>query len=238
MVMKTVKKKSIQHLTIIVIVLLLLNFAGSYIFERFDHVSLLGTYNCFQHKGTVRELGKVFGLPKAEIDKLSSGNFLHNRLDDLAQLVLKYGDLIRGNPNHLGIHAGGIIISNDSMHNFSATHMPPKGFPTTQFDMVIAEDVGLYKFDILSQRGLGKIKDTLEIIRYNQPEKADFDIHDVKRFKTLSYPATKDSTALKEMITSASEPLEPILLQINANTTYEITVTMTYNDHRKEIRSY
>ena len=155
-----------------------------YIFERFDHVSLLGTYNCFQHKGTVRELGKVFGLPKAEIDKLSSGNFLHNRLDDLAQLVLKYGDLIRGNPNHLGIHAGGIIISNDSMHNFSATHMPPKGFPTTQFDMVIAEDVGLYKFDILGQRGLAKIKEAVSIVKYNQPEKADFDIHDVKRFTT------------------------------------------------------
>ena len=154
-----------------------------YIFDRFDHVSLLGTYNCFQYKGTVRELGKVFGLPKTEIDKLSSGQFLENRLDELATLVLQYGKLIQGIPNHLGIHAGGIIISNKSIHNFSATHLPPKGFATTQFDMVIAEDVGLYKFDILGQRGLAKIKEAVSIIKYNQPEKSGFDIHDVKSFK-------------------------------------------------------
>ncbi len=154
-----------------------------YIFERFSHVSLLATYNCFQYKGTVRELGKVFGLPKEEIDKLSSGKFLENRLDELALLVLRYGKLIQGFPNHLGIHAGGILISNSPLHCFSATNLPPKGFPTVQFDMVIAEDVGLYKFDILGQRGLAKIKDAVQIIQENQPEKCNFDIHDVKAFK-------------------------------------------------------
>ncbi|MEZ5023066.1 MAG: hypothetical protein R2728_07375 [Chitinophagales bacterium] len=49
--------------------------------------------------------------------------------------------------------------------------------------MLEAEDIGLYKFDILSQRGLGKIKDTLDIIAYNQPEAQAFDIHDIPRFK-------------------------------------------------------
>lgn len=154
-----------------------------YIFERFNHVSLLATYNCFQYKGTVRELGKVFGLPKEEIDKLSSGKFLENRLDELALLVLRYGNLIQGFPNHLGIHAGGILISNSPLHHFSATNLPPKGFPTVQFDMVIAEDVGLFKFDILGQRGLAKIKEAVQIIKENQPERANFDIHDVKAFK-------------------------------------------------------
>ena len=32
------------------------------------------------------------------------------------------------------------------------------------------EDVSIYKFDILSQRGLGKIGDALQLIRENQPE--------------------------------------------------------------------
>ncbi|WP_342750388.1 hypothetical protein [Aureitalea marina] len=49
--------------------------------------------------------------------------------------------------------------------------------------MVVAEDIGLYKFDILSQRGLGKIKDAVEVIRYNHPKKPPIDIHDIKRFK-------------------------------------------------------
>ena len=54
----------------------------------------------------------------------------------------------------------------------------------THFDMIVAEDVGLFKFDILSQRGLGKIKDSLEVIANNCPDDPPIDIHDFKRFKS------------------------------------------------------
>ncbi len=155
-----------------------------YIFDRFDHVSLLGTYVTFKQRGIIRELGKVFGLPKAEIDQLCEGRYVPSRLDEVARLVLRYGELIRGMPNYLSVHAGGILISHRPIHWFSATHLPPKGFATTQFDMVIAEDVGLYKFDILGQRGLAKIEEALQIIRENQPEAFEgIDIHDISRIK-------------------------------------------------------
>ncbi|MGI9551917.1 MAG: DNA polymerase III subunit alpha [Aurantibacter sp.] len=155
-----------------------------YIFDRFEHVALLGTYVTFKERGVVRELGKVFGLPKSEIDFLSEGRYQYVKLDEVSQLVIKYGRLIKNMPNYLSIHAGGILISEKPIHYFSATHLPPKGFATTMFDMVIAEDVGLYKFDILGQRGLAKIKESLEIIGYNRPDKSgSFDIHDVKKFK-------------------------------------------------------
>lgn len=154
-----------------------------FIFRRFKNTSLIAVYNTFKYKASVRELGKVFGLPKEEIDRLSSGDYNFETLDKLSQLVVIYGKYIEGFPNYLGIHAGGILISEKPIHYFTATYMPPKGFATTQFDMVIAEDIGLYKFDILSQRGLGKIKDGVEIVRYNNPELPPIDIHDIKRFK-------------------------------------------------------
>jgi len=154
-----------------------------FIFSKFKNTALLTVYNTFKHKAAVRELGKVFGLPKAEIDLLSKGEFNYTTLDKLSQLVIVYSELIQGFPNYLGIHASGIIISEKSIHYYTATFMPPKGFPTTQFDMVVAEDIGLYKFDILSQRGLGKIKDAVQIVRYNHPEAPPIDIHDIKRFK-------------------------------------------------------
>ena len=155
-----------------------------YIFERFEHVALLGTYVTFKERGIVRELGKVFGLPKAEIDFLSEGRYRIADLDEVSRLVLKYGGLIKNMPNYLSIHAGGILITEKPVHFFSATHLPPKGFATTMFDMVIAEDVGLYKFDILAQRGLAKIKETLQVLALNQPEEfTKIDIHDIKRFK-------------------------------------------------------
>ena len=154
-----------------------------FIFRSFKNTALITVYNTFKHKASVRELGKVFGLPKSEIDMLSSGHYHCPSLDKLSQLVIRYSKYIQGFPNYLGIHAGGIIISEKPIHYYTATFMPPKGFPTTQFDMIVAEDIGLYKFDILSQRGLGKIKDAVNIVRYNHPELPPIDIHDIKRFK-------------------------------------------------------
>lgn len=154
-----------------------------YIFRSFKHTALICVYNTFKYKASVRELGKVFGLPKHEIDVLSSYKYSYNELDKLSKLVVDYSSYIQGFPNYLGIHAGGILISEDPIHNYTATFLPPKGYPTTQFDMVIAEGIGLYKFDILSQRGLGKIKEAVEIVQYNNPSIKPIDIHDIKSFK-------------------------------------------------------
>ncbi len=154
-----------------------------YIFDRFPNTALLATYNTFQYRAAVRELGKVFGLPKEELDLLTTGRVDFNKIDGLSQTVLKYASLIQGLPSHLSVHAGGIVISELSVHRYTATFIPPKGFPTTQFDMVVAEDIGLYKFDILGQRGLAKIKDTLDIVMSNNPTDAPIDIHDLRRFK-------------------------------------------------------
>ncbi|SFZ89545.1 DNA polymerase-3 subunit alpha [Flaviramulus basaltis] len=154
-----------------------------YIFDRFKNVALLATYNTFKYRGVVRELGKVFGLPKEEIDKLSDGMYDIENLDAMSNLVLKYGQLIKGFPNHLSVHACGVLILDRPIHFYSATDLPPKGFPTIQFDMIIAEDVGIFKFDILGQRGLAKIKEAIEIVKYNRPELPPIDITQVETFK-------------------------------------------------------
>jgi DNA polymerase-3 subunit alpha len=158
------------------------NTVTQYIFNRFDNVALLATYNTFKYKAVVRELGKVFGLPKEEIDKLSKG-VKSNQLDDISKLVLKYGELIEGFPNYVSVHSAGVLILDKPIHYFSATSMPPKGFPTVQYDMNIADDVGIFKFDILGQRGLAKIKDALEIIKENNPNHPPIDITDIESFK-------------------------------------------------------
>lgn len=155
----------------------------AYIFKRFKHVALLATYNTFKYRAVVRELGKVFGLPKEEIDILSSGTYNPERLDEMSKLVLKYGQLIKGFPNHLSVHSCGVLVLDKPIHYFSATDLPPKGFPTVQFDMIIAEDVGIFKFDILGQRGLAKIKEAIDIIAYNRPELPPIDISQVETFK-------------------------------------------------------
>jgi DNA polymerase-3 subunit alpha len=59
-----------------------------YIFERYPNTALLCTYNTFQYSAAVRELGKVFGLPKSEIDLLSKGKIIVEQLDQSISLFL------------------------------------------------------------------------------------------------------------------------------------------------------
>jgi DNA polymerase-3 subunit alpha len=155
-----------------------------YIFEKHttQHATLLGAYSTYQSNAVIRELGKVFGLPPHEIDKLQEveTESQYKDLDKVSQQIIRYGYYMHGFPSHLSIHSSGILISEKPMTAYTATFMPPKGYPTTQFSMQEAEDIGLFKFDILSQRGLGKIKDSLTIIKENKNE--DIDIHNVKRF--------------------------------------------------------
>ena len=162
----------------------------AHIFERHgrDHTALLGSYSTFQTKAVLRELGKVFGLPKGEIDRLE----LNNPRDEIGKLILKYSEAINDFPSHLSIHACGILISEKPIHYYSATSYPPKPFPVTQYSMLEAEDLGLYKFDILSQRGLGHIKDAVAIVKENQ--NVEIDIHDITAFK-------KDERIKKHLMT-------------------------------------
>ncbi len=154
-----------------------------FIFSRFPNVSLLGTYVSFQYRAVVRELGKVFGLPKLDIDRLAEGRVDPQSLDDVGKSILRYGAYIQDFPNYLSVHAGGILITEKPIQHFTATFLPPKGYATTQFDMVVAEDASIYKFDILSQRGLGKIREALVWVKARYPEVKLPDIHDIRPFK-------------------------------------------------------
>ncbi len=159
------------------------NEVTDYIFRRYQHTALMGTYVTFKYRAVARELGKVFGLPKENIDKLSAGYFNANDLDQLEKLVLRYSRLIEGFPNYLSVHSGGILILNDSVYNYAATFLPPKGFETIQIDMNIAEAVGIHKFDILAQRGLSKITDAIALIKENQPQARIENMENLNAFK-------------------------------------------------------
>ncbi|MBN3520027.1 DNA polymerase III subunit alpha [Algoriphagus lutimaris] len=158
-----------------------------YIFRKYnqgkqEHVSLLAAYSTFQYNSVFRELGKVFGLPKSEIESLIHfADKPSYQPDQFGKLIMKYSQVLHDMPSHLTVHACGILISHKPIHYYTATEMPPKGFPLSHVDMHVAEDIGLHKFDILSQRGLGHIKSAIEIIYQNQGVKVD--IRRVEEFK-------------------------------------------------------
>ncbi len=154
-----------------------------YIFKRYgsEHVALLGSIVTFKKRSAYRELAKIHGLSKAETDKLvanpeaeAAGSSLYGHLHALAQKLM-------GFPHQRSIHAGGILVSEKPLSNYTALDLPPKGFPTTQWDMYVAETLGFEKLDILSQRGIGHIQEAVELIRKNTG--TEIDIHQTERFK-------------------------------------------------------
>lgn len=154
-----------------------------YIFKKYGkkHVAFCGTNVEFKFRSIFRELGKVFGLPKEELDALATKPMAEHETNSVVKTIHKYGKLLEKFPNQRSMHACGILISEEPITNFTALEMPPKGFPIVQFDMHVAEDIGFEKFDILSQRGIGTINDTVKLIEQNKGVKVD--IRDLKLSK-------------------------------------------------------
>lgn len=154
-----------------------------YIFDKYgqDHTALLGTISTFKGKSIYRELGKVYGLPKEEIDDLIKYPTSSRNQNSITQNIHRIAAMMTDFPNLRSIHAGGVLVSEDPLTDYTALDLPPKGFPTTQWDMYVAESIGFEKLDILSQRGIGHIKDSVQLVAQNQ--KRHIDVHQVEKFK-------------------------------------------------------
>lgn len=164
-----------------------------YIFDTYgaDHVAFCGTNVEFKYRSIFREVGKVFGLPKEELDQLAKNPMQLHDSNQIVKLVQEYGMLLEKYPNQRSMHSCGILISEEPITNYTPLEMPPKGFPIVLFDMHIAEDIGFEKFDILSQRGIGHIDDSVKLIEKNQGIKVDI------RDTSLSKNEAKANTFLE-----------------------------------------
>ena len=159
------------------------NHIYDYMFKKYgmQRTSLLGAMVTFQDRSVIREMGKVYGLPKEDIDRLIKNPNSPLNKSELCQEVLSHYSVIANYPSIRSIHAGGILISEKPLTYYTALDMPPKGYQTTQFDMHVAEDIGFEKLDILSQRGLGHIKEAGELVEKNRGIKID--THQIEKFK-------------------------------------------------------
>ena len=154
-----------------------------YVFKRYgrDHTALLGTMSTFKDRSILREIGKVMGLPKSEIDGFTDpSKYIENRNNDTYKKIMVIYELMGNMPNQRSIHAGGMLISEEPITYYTALDLPPKGMPTVQWDMYEAELIGYEKYDILSQRGIGHIKEAVKLAAKNQQKTVD--IHQVHKF--------------------------------------------------------
>ncbi|NQS97889.1 MAG: DNA polymerase III subunit alpha [candidate division Zixibacteria bacterium] len=159
----------------------------NYVYDRYgrERVAMICTTVTFAFRAAVRETAKVMGLSEAEIgrvtkriphyasesfDKLRENNPLCAELPvDIEpwKTVFRLAQGILGYPRHLSIHPGGIVIAPGRITDWVPLERARKGFVVTQYDMYPIEDIGLVKIDLLAQRSLGVLTDTLSAVKLN-----------------------------------------------------------------------
>jgi DNA polymerase III alpha subunit len=155
-----------------------------YVFEKYgyENVAMISTHVTFRARSAFRETAKVFGFSDREISKYSkyipwtnaqnlpniSALFPESRSLDFSKepwkTIINIASRLAGFPRHLSIHPGGIIITPSPITDYvSLEYASNKGLGLiiTQPDMYSVEDIGLIKIDLLSQRSLGVLRDTM-----------------------------------------------------------------------------
>lgn len=161
-----------------------------YVFEKYgyENVAMISTTVTFRARSAFREIAKAYGFTNEEISKYSK--FIPwtdaRNLANLSEMfpearslnfkiepwksIIDLASRLAGFPRHLSIHPGGILITPKPITNYTALEYAKNkglGLIITQPDMYSIEDLGLVKIDLLSQRSLGVLRDTLDTIQRN-----------------------------------------------------------------------
>ncbi len=181
-----------------------------------ERVALVATVSTLQPKSAARETAKAYGYAEVDIKRLTAVLPDHWHPDprrrdvsNVEEIVAKVAsaqladgrdrDILRaayaliGQPHHLSVHPGGVVITPGPLTDFVPVQMAPKGFLTTQFDFRDAETMGLPKMDLLGIRALTVLADAAELIRQHYDptfDLATIDLADADTAVTLTAAQT------------------------------------------------
>ncbi|MCB2198147.1 DNA polymerase III subunit alpha [bacterium] len=180
---------------------------GVYDMYGHDRVAMISTTVTFGARAALHEAALAQGMPEEEITRITKRvpHFSHpESLEKLKEESPECADLpldrdpwksiarsanaLLGLPRHLSIHAGGIVITEREITRWTGLERASKGFVITQYDMYGIEDLGLVKIDLLSQRALGVLKDTMRLVVENGGDEPPVD--DVER--VFADPPTRE----------------------------------------------
>lgn len=161
-----------------------------------ERIAMVCNHVCFRPRAALREVGRSFGLPEAEISAItkrlpyfSSGPLqqtlashpmlrgveLASPWDEITRLAAE----ISGLPRHLSVHPGGVVITPGPIRSLCPVQRAPKGVPILQWEKEGVEQAGLVKIDLLGNRSLAVIRDALEAARRHGFEPPPYEALDV-----------------------------------------------------------
>ena len=175
-------------------------------------VAQIITFGTMKAKSSVRDVGRVMGLPYGQVDSIAKmipndpkmtldkalnlSKELKQSYDDSDTIksLIDHSKVLEGMNRHASTHAAGIVITPGPLTDYVALYKnPATNDITTQADMKSVEDLGLLKMDFLGLRNLTVIDRTIRIIkkRHNKDiDISEINLKDDKVFELFSKGST------------------------------------------------
>ncbi|TQR34663.1 DNA polymerase III subunit alpha [Campylobacter sp. MIT 99-7217] len=182
-----------------------------YVIEKygFDKVAQVITFGKLLAKGVIRDVARVCDMSIQDADELAKliPEELKITLEDAykkepkiaefiqrhpkGEEVWKYALALEGLNRHAGVHAAGLVISNESLWKKTPLFRPSKNDEkhlVTQYSKDFLEDVDLIKFDFLGLKTLTVIDNAIKLIKRRYEKDIvweNIDFNDKKTYKTI-----------------------------------------------------
>jgi DNA polymerase-3 subunit alpha len=148
-----------------------------------ENVSQIITFGKLQAKAVMKDVGRVLGFTFAESDQLTKlvPEELHITISKAIEQeprlrekieqeprtakAIEYALALEGLYRNAGVHAAGVIITEEPIVSYSPLYAGKDGVVVTQFDKDSAETIGLVKFDFLGLKTLTVIDHAVKLIR-------------------------------------------------------------------------
>ena len=158
-----------------------------------ENVSQIITFGKLQAKAVIKDVGRVLGLQFSETDQITKlfPDELNIKLKDAydnapdlrakiesdpkLEKVWQYAIKLEGLYRNAGMHAAGVIITEEPIVSYCPLYVSKDGDVVTQFDKDYSEKIGLIKFDFLGLKTLTVIDSAVNFIRA-QPGLEKFDL--------------------------------------------------------------
>jgi len=151
-----------------------------------ENVAQIITFGKMQAKAVVRDVGRVLGIPYAEVDRIAK--LIPNKLDITLDQALQQEASLReaaakdnriaslfeiaksleGLARHASTHAAGVVIANKPLMEYLPLQRGQNNEVITQYAMKQVESIGLVKFDFLGLKTLTVLDQTIELIEKNR----------------------------------------------------------------------
>ncbi|MDY7027182.1 MAG: PHP domain-containing protein [Spirochaetota bacterium] len=149
--------------------------ALKYVFETYSGSSaMVADHVTFARRSAIREPARVMGYEQDQLKRFSK-LWRRGQLDDLPEELRSVVPRIYGMPRHIGTHPGGVVITPGPITDYTHVQRSPLGWPVIAWEKDTAEDAGLVKIDLLGNRSLGVLRDSIDLINSRHRTRIDWE---------------------------------------------------------------